>query len=121
MLQARSTGQPVEIKEAGPDPQLTALSAKFDDMDQTLRSLNGEIETLTHDIDQAHKEADDAKAQAAGLSDRLDGGWRRKSPGRLPRHRPRRRPMRAAPSAAQASPPPGGGDPKPSPTPMRAS
>src|ERR1700733_5001730 len=51
VLQARATGQPVEIKEAGPDPQVTALSAKFDDMDQTLRSLNGEVETLTHDVE----------------------------------------------------------------------
>ncbi len=71
VLQARSTGQPVEIKEAGPDPQVAQLSAKFDDMDQTLRSLNGQIESLAHDVQLARKDADDAKAAEAAMGDRL--------------------------------------------------
>jgi tol-pal system protein YbgF len=112
VLQARSTGQPVEIKEAGPDPQITALSAKFDDMDQTLRSLNGQIETLTHDNDMARKDAADAKAAAAALSDRLDK--LEKEVASLAAAPPAPSPADAAPSPpeAQASPAPGGGDPK---------
>ncbi len=72
VLQARSTGKPVEIKEAGPDPEVTTLSAKFDDMNQTLSGLNGQVETLTHEVELAKKDASDARAAAAALSDRLD-------------------------------------------------
>ena len=107
VLQARSTGQPVEIKEAGPDPQLTALSAKFDDMDQTLRGLNGQIETLTHDIAEAHRAADDAKAQNAALAARLDG-LEKEVAAQAAAPPPA---AEQAPSEAQASPAPGGGDP----------
>jgi tol-pal system protein YbgF len=110
VLQARSTGRPVEIKEAGPDPQITALSAKFDDMDQTLRALNGQIETLTHDSEMARKDAGDAKSQAAALADRLDRleaqvASLAAAPPPLAQSTP-------PPPAAPASPPPGGGDPK---------
>jgi tol-pal system protein YbgF len=108
VLQARSTGQPVEIKEAGPDPQVTALSAKFDDMDQTLRGVNGQIETLTHDIAEAHRSADDAKAQTAALAARVDA--LEKQVASLAAA-----PPPPAPQAEQAPPeasPPGGGDPK---------
>ncbi len=56
VLQARSTGKPVEIKEVGPDPELVGLRSRIDDLDQTLRQMNGQIETLTHDLDQARAE-----------------------------------------------------------------
>ena len=56
VLQARSTGKPVEIKDAGPDPELVGLRSRIDDLDQTLRQMNGQIETLTHDLDQARAE-----------------------------------------------------------------
>jgi tol-pal system protein YbgF len=110
VLQARSTGQPVEIKEAGPDPQVTALSAKFDDMDQTLRSLNSEVETLTHDVEQAHRDANDAKAANAVLSDRLDK--LEKQVAAQAAAPPPPPPDSTPPPEAQASPAPGGGDPK---------
>jgi tol-pal system protein YbgF len=60
VLQARSTGKPVEIKDAGLDPELVALRSRMDDLDQTLRQINGQIESLTHDLDQA-------RAQLAAL------------------------------------------------------
>ena len=72
VLQARSTGRPVEIKEAGPDPMVTDLQSKFDDMNQTLASLNGQVESLAHDLGQARKDAADAKAQEDALADRVD-------------------------------------------------
>ena len=113
VLQARSTGQPVEIKEAGPDPQVTALSAKFDDMDQTLRSLNGQIESLTHDIEVAHKDADDAKAANQALSDRLDKLEKDvAAQAAAPPPPPPSDAGAPSPDAAQVSPAPGGGDPK---------
>ena len=72
VLQAHATGQPVEIKEAGPDPQVVALQAKIDDGDVQVRRLTGEIETLTHDMELARKQLDDSRAQTAALADRLD-------------------------------------------------
>jgi tol-pal system protein YbgF len=111
VLQARSTGQPVEIKEAGPDPQVTALSAKFDDMDQTLHSLNGQIETLTHDLQQARRDAGDARSQAAALSDRL-GALEKQVAGLATAPPPPPPADSAAPAEAQGGPAPGGGDPK---------
>jgi tol-pal system protein YbgF len=71
VLQARATGAPVEIKEAGPDPQVIALTSRLDDMDQTLRGMTGQIETLQHDLAAARADAADAKTQDAALADRL--------------------------------------------------
>jgi tol-pal system protein YbgF len=65
VLQARSTGLPVVIKEAGPDPEVASLRARLDDFDQTLRQLTGQIEVLTHDLDQARKELANLKANPA--------------------------------------------------------
>jgi tol-pal system protein YbgF len=72
VLQARATGAPVEIKEAGPDPQIGALTARLDDMDQTLRGLTGQIETLQHDLDVARRNAESAQSTLGALSDRVD-------------------------------------------------
>ncbi|HEX4180752.1 MAG TPA: tol-pal system protein YbgF [Caulobacteraceae bacterium] len=72
VLQAHATGQPVEIKEAGPDPQLVALQGRIDDGAEQVRHLTGEIETLTHDLEAARKDLDDSRAQTASLADRLD-------------------------------------------------
>jgi tol-pal system protein YbgF len=72
VLQARSTGRPIEIKDAGPDPVVTALSGRVDDMEQSLRGINGQVDDLTHRLDMARRDASDEKAEIAALSDRLD-------------------------------------------------
>lgn len=72
VLQARATGQPVEIKEAGPDPAIAGLTSRLDDMDQSVRGLTGQIETLQHDLTQARQDAASAQAQSAALADRVD-------------------------------------------------
>lgn len=72
VLQARATGHPVEIKDAGPDPQVADLQTKVDDVSQTLRGLTGQIESLSHDLDLARKDAAQAQAQSAAAADRLD-------------------------------------------------
>jgi tol-pal system protein YbgF len=72
VLQARATGRPIEIKDAGPDPMVTALDGRLDDMEQSLRGVNGQVDDLTHQLDLARNDAKDAKAEIAALSDRLD-------------------------------------------------
>src|SRR5271169_3540412 len=72
VLQARATGRPIEIKDAGPDPMVTALSGRIDDMEQSLRGINGQVDDLTHRLDLARKDANDEKVEVAALSDRVD-------------------------------------------------
>jgi tol-pal system protein YbgF len=72
VLQAHATGAPVEIKESGPDPQVLSLTSRLDDMDQTLRGVTGQFESLQHDLAVARGDAANAKAQSAALADRLD-------------------------------------------------
>jgi tol-pal system protein YbgF len=76
VLQAHATGQPVEIKEAGPDPQITALQGRLDESDAVVRQLTGAVETLSHQLDVERKTLDDARAQAAAqvsaLAERVD-------------------------------------------------
>jgi tol-pal system protein YbgF len=72
VLQAKATGQPVEVRTASSDDQLTAMQAKLDDLEQTLRGLTGQVETLSHAADMAKSDAAASQAQMAALSDRLD-------------------------------------------------
>jgi tol-pal system protein YbgF len=51
VLQAQATGQPVLVRPEGPDPALTTMQQRLDDMEQTLTRLNGGIETAMHDLD----------------------------------------------------------------------
>ena len=43
VFQGRDTGQPVEVKPVGPDPQVVALQTKVDDLEQSLRQMTGDI------------------------------------------------------------------------------
>ena len=98
VLQAHATGQPVEIKEAGPDPQITALQTKIDDGDALVRQLTGQVETLSHQMDMARKDLDDSRAQTAALADRLDKLEKQIAAGAPA-------PAPPAPAAAAAAPP----------------
>ena len=75
VFQGRDTGQPVEVKPVGPDPQVVALQTKVDDLEQSLRQATGANEVLTHDIDEARRGLENERAQGAAgrqaLSDRI--------------------------------------------------
>ncbi len=75
VYQARDTGHPVEIRDAGPDPAVAALAQRVDDLEATLRKLQGGTEQTAHDIDQLHAgqdaERNDRTSQVQGLTDRL--------------------------------------------------
>ena len=75
VFQARDTGHPVEVREAGPDPEVTALAQRVDDLEATLRKLQGGGEQSTHDLEQlrAGLDADrtDRTTQIQALTDRL--------------------------------------------------
>jgi tol-pal system protein YbgF len=78
VFQGRDTGQPVVVKPDGPDPAVTALQSRVDDLDQTLRRLSGQVEVATHDLDetrrtsqQSHDSLIELRAQLQALTERV--------------------------------------------------
>jgi len=69
VFQGRETGQPVVVQPADTQGQIAALSDHLNDLDQTLARLNGQMEVVRHDLDQARQEALDLRAQNATLKD----------------------------------------------------
>jgi tol-pal system protein YbgF len=72
LFQGRDTGQPVEVKPAGPDPAVTALQTRLDAMDDTIRQLKGQLEVLTHDTDEARQNASAVRDQNGELKGELE-------------------------------------------------
>lgn len=71
VFQGRDTGKPVVVQPAETDSQIANLSERLGDLEQTLQKLNGQNETLTHDLDQARRASGDQKARADALEARL--------------------------------------------------
>jgi len=78
VFQGRDTGQPVVVKPEGPDPAVEALQARADQLEQTLRTLSGQVEVLAHDVDEARRQtaaAHDGETELRGevkaLSDQI--------------------------------------------------
>jgi tol-pal system protein YbgF len=72
VLQATATHQPVEVREAGPDPLVAELQSKLDDLNQTLGRMNGQLDTLGHNLDLASKALAEAVQANTALAARLD-------------------------------------------------
>jgi tol-pal system protein YbgF len=72
VLQAKDTGQPVQVRTASSDDQIIAMQAKLDDIDQTVRSMTGQIEVLGHDLEEAKKTVAATHDQTVVMADRLD-------------------------------------------------
>lgn len=71
VFQGRDTGKPVVVQTAETDAQIANLGERLSDLEQTLQKLNGQNETLTHDLDQARRASNDHKARADALEGRL--------------------------------------------------
>ena len=71
VFQGRDTGKPVVVQAAETDAQIAALSDQLKDLEQTLTRLNGQNESLTHDLDTARRANDSEKARADALDQRL--------------------------------------------------
>jgi tol-pal system protein YbgF len=72
VLQAKAQGNPVTVKDAGPDPEVVDLQSRVDDLEQTLRKQTGQMEIMAHDSALAAKAAADAGDAAKALASRLD-------------------------------------------------
>ncbi|MBO9559834.1 MAG: tol-pal system protein YbgF [Caulobacter sp.] len=71
VFQGRDTGKPVVVQPAETDAQIAAMSERMRDLEQTLTKLNGQNESLTHDLDVARQANDSQKARADALDQRL--------------------------------------------------
>lgn len=72
VLQAKAQGNPVTVKDAGPDPVVEALQQRVNDLEETLRKQTGQMEEIAHNAQLAAKAASDAAQANQALSARLD-------------------------------------------------
>ncbi len=68
VFQGRETGAPVVVQPAETQGEIAAQGDKINDINQTLARLNGELEVIKHDLDQARQEDADLRAANATLS-----------------------------------------------------
>jgi TolA-binding protein len=71
VFQGRETGKPVVVEPADTDSQLAALSQKIDDLQQAITRLTGQLESASHDVDQARREADSLREENGALTARV--------------------------------------------------
>src|SRR6185437_230617 len=72
VLRAQAQGNPVTVKEDGPDPQVEALQRRVNDLEETLRKQTGQMEEIAHNAQVAAKAAQDAANANKDLASRLD-------------------------------------------------
>jgi tol-pal system protein YbgF len=71
VFQMRDTGKPVVVQPADTDARMEEMSSRIADLEQTLRRLNGTLETTTFELDQAKRDNAALKTQVQGLSEKL--------------------------------------------------
>ena len=62
VFQGRETGAPVVIQPADTPVQLGQMSDRLSTLEQNLAKLNGELEVMRHDLDQARQDTADLRA-----------------------------------------------------------
>lgn len=72
VLQSKAQGNPVTVKDAGPDPEVEALKQRISDLEETLRRQTGQMEEIARNAQQASKAAADAAQANQALAQRLD-------------------------------------------------
>lgn len=73
VFQGRDSGKPVVVQPAETDYQLQELTRRLEDLEQALTRVNGQLETTSHDLDQAKRDNQSLKTEVRGLTDRLAG------------------------------------------------
>ena len=72
VLQSRDTGQPVSVRVTNePDPELSTLQQRLDDLEQAARTRNDQIDGMVHDVELAKKAAVDLQAELKSIEDRI--------------------------------------------------
>ncbi|MHB8529413.1 MAG: tetratricopeptide repeat protein [Caulobacteraceae bacterium] len=71
VFQGRDTGQPIVVQPAETESRINSLADRLDDLDRTLARLNGQIEIVRHDLDEARKQDLDLATRDAALQGRV--------------------------------------------------
>jgi TolA-binding protein len=71
VFQGRDTGQPIVVQPADTDGRVNALSDRLNDLDRTLARLNGQVEEIRHDLDEARRQDVDLATQNTVLQARV--------------------------------------------------
>ena len=71
VFKAQKTGAPVVVEPADTDARLGELANRLNDLEQTLKRVNGSLDATTHDLDQARRENVALRAQIKALTDRV--------------------------------------------------
>jgi tol-pal system protein YbgF len=71
VFQGRETGRPVVVEPADTDSQLTAISQKIDDLQQSVTRITGQLESAEHDVDEARREASALREDNGALKARI--------------------------------------------------
>lgn len=71
IFQLQKADKPVVVQPADTDARMAEMSDKLGDLETTLRSLNGTIDTATRDLDVARRENAGLKSQVESLTERL--------------------------------------------------
>lgn len=71
VFQLRDSGKPVVVQPADTDARLAEVGEKLGDLEQTLRRLNGSVETTTMELDHTKRENAALKQQVQALAERL--------------------------------------------------
>jgi TolA-binding protein len=71
VFQGRETGAPVVVQPADTQSQIAGLGDKIGDLTQTLARVNGELEVIKHDLDEARQSVSDLRAENVALKDRV--------------------------------------------------
>lgn len=71
VFQMRDSGKPVVVQPADTDTRMLEMGQRLQDLEETLRRLNGSLETATMELDQAKRENTALKAQIQALGDRV--------------------------------------------------
>ena len=71
VFQGRETGAAVVVQPADTQTQIIGLTDKINDLQQTLARVNGQVEVIKHDLDQARQDARDLRAANAAMQERL--------------------------------------------------
>ena len=73
--QAQATGAPVVVVPEGPNPAVTALQGRLDDMEASRRTMTGDLESLANQLEQVSRarasERAAADADIKALNDRI--------------------------------------------------
>ncbi len=71
VFQGRETGAAVVVQPADTQSQIAGLGDKVGDITQTLARVNGELEVIKHDLDEARQAVSDLRAENVALKDRV--------------------------------------------------